>query len=534
MPAALAFSHRWLVGAFFGLLTLLGVGLYRDYGVGWDEQVDRLNGIINAKYVALKLAPELARQQPTFADIPEMRDNQDTDHGVFFQLPLVVLEKVMGADDTRDIYFLRHLIIWLTCVAGTWVVYRLGAWRFGSWRWGLVTAGLLVLSPRLFAESFYNYKDPVFMGFFALGIYTLVRWLHQPTVLRALLHALATGAAIDVRTMGVLLVPLTLGFAALEIWYRPQQERRRFLLSFLPYLPLTAVVVVLGWPYLWENPLGHFLEAFQSFSRYRSDMLTQYLGHEISVRELPWHYAPVWLLVTTPVAYSALFLIGLGVVLWAMHRPQQWLASMAGRLDLLFVAWCLGPLLAVIVLHSVLYDGWRHLYFIYPAFLLLAVGGLRALWCSWQQASRPVGRAVGWVGAAFLSFGVLHTAARMVLDHPYQNVYFSVPPAAVTGKLFERDYWALSGREGLEWILAHDAGTAIPVATDPRTRLLLHNAQLLLPATERARVQMVPPEQARYFLTTYRWHPAPYLAYGTPIYERQVNGLTILSVFRLH
>lgn len=533
MVAIAAFSHRWLVGAFFGLLVLLGVGLYRDYGVGWDEQVDRLNGIINAKYVALKLAPELARRQPTFADIPDMRDNQDTDHGVFYQLPLVLLEKVVGAEDSRDVYFLRHLVIWLTCVAGTWVVYRLGAWRFGSWRWGLVTAGLLVLSPRLFAESFFNYKDPVFMGFFALGIYTLARWLRRPTWPRAVLHALATGAAIDVRTMGVLLVPLTLGFAALELWYRPV-ERRRFLLSFLPYLPLTAAVVVLGWPYLWEQPIGHFLEAFQSFSQYRSDMLTQYLGREISVRELPWHYAPVWLLVTTPLAYTALFLVGLGTIAYAIGRqPRQWLASTTGRLDLLFLAWCLGPFLAVIVLHSVLYDGWRHLYFVYPAFLLLAVRGLRALWYRWQAASRPAAQVVGWVGAGLVAVSLLHTAARMALDHPYQNLYFSVPPAAVTGQLFERDYWALSGREGLEWILAHDAGAQVAVSTDPRTVLLLHNAQLLLPPTERARVHMVPPPQARYFLTTYRWHPAPYLAYGQPIYQRQVNGLTILSVYRL-
>jgi 4-amino-4-deoxy-L-arabinose transferase-like glycosyltransferase len=531
MPVA-AFSHRWLVGTFFGLLTLLGLGLYRDYGIGWDEQVDRLNGIINAKYVALQLAPELARRQPTFAEIPDMRDNQDTDHGVFYQLPLVVLEKVVGAEDTRDIYFLRHLVIWLTCVAGTWVVYRLGAWRFGSWRWGLVTASLLVLSPRLFAESFYNYKDPVFMGFFALGMYTLVRWLRHPSWQRALLHALATGAAIDIRTMGVLLVPLTIGFAALELWYRPQ-ERRHFLLSFLPYLVLTAAVVVAGWPYLWENPVGHFLEAFQSFSRYRTDMLTQYLGREISVRELPWHYAPVWVFVTTPVAYSVLFLVGLGAIGYAVRRPMQWLAAAPNRLDLLLLAWCLGPVLAIIALHSVLYDGWRHLYFIYPAFLLLAVRGLRALWQRWQQAPRPLGRALGWAGAGLLGLSLLHTAGRMVLDHPYQNVYFSVPPVAVTGPLFERDYWALSGREGLEWILAHDAAAQVAVSTDPRTRLLLHNAELLLPPTERARVQMVSPEHAQYFLTTYRWHPRPYLAYGQPVYQRQVNGLTILSVFRI-
>ncbi|TGE05618.1 ArnT family glycosyltransferase [Hymenobacter fodinae] len=523
--------RRWMVGGFFGLLVLLGLGLYRNYGVGWDEQIDRLNGIINAKYVAMQLAPELAKRQPTFAAIPNLYGSQDTDHGVFYQLPLVVLEKVARVEDSRDVYFLRHLVVWLTCVAGTWVVYRLGAWRFGSWRWGLLTAVLLVLSPRMFAESFYNYKDPVFMGFFALGIYTLVRWLRKPTWQRALSHALATGAAIDVRTMGVLLVPLTLGFAVVELWQRPD-VRRPLLLSGLLYLPLTAAVVVLGWPYLWENPVGHFLEVFQSFSRYRTDMLTVYLGQEISVRELPWHYVPVWLFVTTPVLYSVLFVLGLVGVYWAARRPFAWLSTTWGRLDLLLVTWCLGPVVAIIVLNSVIYDGWRHLYFIYPAFLLLAVRALHTLWYAWRSATSSAGLVAGWLGLGLFVASLATVAYRMVQDHPYQNMYFSLP-GATAGRLFERDYWALSGREGVEWILAHDTAPQVAVGTDARSRLVLHNAQLLLPPAERARLRMVPPEQATYFLTTYRWHPGPYPAYGKPLYERQVNGVTILSIFRL-
>ncbi|TGD78578.1 ArnT family glycosyltransferase [Hymenobacter wooponensis] len=530
-PHSSDWLRRWVVGGFFGLLILLGLGLYRAYGVGWDEQIDRLNGIINAKYVAMQLAPELAKRQPTFAEIPDLYGSQDTDHGVFYQLPLVLLEKVARVEDSRDVYFLRHLVIWLTCVAGTWVVYRLGMWRFGSWRWGLLTAGLLVLSPRLFAESFYNYKDPVFMGFFALSIYTLLRWLRQPTWQRVLLHAIATGAAIDVRTMGVLLLPLTLGFAILEVLYRPH-DRRQFLLSLLLYLPLTALVVVLAWPYLWGNPVGHFLEVFQSFSRYPTDMLTVYLGKEISVRQLPWHYAPVWILVTTPAVYSALFLVGLGGVAWAARRPLAWLSTTTGRLDLLLVAWCLGPVLAIIVLNSVIYDGWRHLYFIYPAFLLLAVRAVHTLWYQWRATTSSVGLVTGWLGLGLFVLSLGTVAYRMVQEYPYQNMYFSLP-GPMAGRLFERDYWALSGREGVEWILAHDAAPQVAVGTDPRSKLVLHNAQLLLPPAERARLRMVSPEQATYFLTTYRWHPEGYPKYGRPVYERQVDGVTILSIFRL-
>ncbi|RSK46565.1 hypothetical protein [Hymenobacter perfusus] len=525
---------RWLVGAFFGLLTLLGVALHRDYGVGWDEQLDRLNGIINAKYVALKLAPELARRQATFAQVPDMRDNQDVDHGVFYQLPLVVLEKVARVEDSRDVYFFRHLVIWLTCVAGTYALYRLAARYLGSGPWGLAVAAALVLSPRMFAESFYNYKDLVFLGFFTVGIGTLQRWLRRPTWPLAALHAVAVGAAIDVRTMGVLLVALTIGFAGLEAWARPALWRR-LAGGLLLMIPLLVAVVIAGWPYLWEQPWQHFTAAFSSFSRYRADMLTLYLGQEIPVQALPWHYVLVWMLVTTPLPYVALFLAGVAVVVAAAaRRPLAWLRTAAGRFDLLVLAWFFGPLLAIIVLKSVVYDGWRHLYFVYPALLLLAGRGAQAAWRGWQRDTTPAARLAGYAAAGLLTFGIGHTALRMVLDHPYQNVYFSFLPGPTAERLFERDYWGLSGREGLEWIMAHDSGATVPVATEPRTVLMLHNAQLLLPPAERARLRMVPPAQASYFLTTYRWHPGPYPdSLGREVYTRRVNGLKLLSVLRV-
>ena len=531
-PAARPAWFGWLVGAFFGLLAVLGMALHRDYGVGWDEQLDRLNGIINAKYVALRLAPELARRQATFAQIPAMSENQDVDHGVIYQLPLVVLEKVVGVEDSRDVYFFRHLVIWLTCVAGTYVLYRVAARYLGSGWWGLAVAAALVLSPRMFAESFYNYKDLVFLGFFTLGVATLLRWLRQPTWGRAAGHALAVGAAIDARTMGVLLVALTVGFAGLEGWQRPR-IRRQLGGGLLLFAPVVAGVVVAGWPYLWEQPWQHFVAAFSSFSRYRSDMLTLYLGQEISVRELPWHYVPVWLLVTTPLPYLALFLAGTAVVAHQLlRRPRAWLATTTGRTDLLLLAWFFGPLLAIIVLHSVVYDGWRHLYFVYPALLLLAGRGAQALWQGWRRTTAPGLRRAGYAAAALLALGVGHTVWRMVLNHPYQNVYFSFLPGPTAERLFERDYWGLSGREGLEWILAHDASPTVAVATEPRTALMLHNAQLLLPPAERARLRMVPLPQARYFLTTYRWHPQPYPdSLGPEVYVRRVNGLKLLSVF---
>ncbi|GAA3937240.1 hypothetical protein [Hymenobacter algoricola] len=538
MPSSLSLQllrlRRPVVGLFFGLLGLVGLLLYGDYGLPWDEQLDRLNGIISLKYAALKLAPALARREPSFADIPDMRDNQDTDHGVIFQLPLLLLERAVGAEDARQVYLLRHLATFFTFLGGVYCFFRLATHRFRRWLLGLLGAALLVLTPRLFAEAFYNYKDLVFLAFFVTSVYTLLRLLRRPTWRAVLWHAAATGAAIDVRTMGVLLLGLTLGFAGLEMAYRPTL-RRRFM-NLLPlYLGSTALVVVLGWPYLWENPVGHFLEAFQSFSRYRSDMTVQYWGRQLSVRQLPWHYAPVWLLITTPPVYCLLFGVGTATVLGAAwRRPRAWLRTRSGRQDLLFAAWFFGPLLAVVVLQSVMYDGWRHLYFIYPAFLLLALRGVQVAWRGWRTAG-PGGwrQRLGGGLLLLLAVGTAHTAGRMVREHPYQNLYFSGLSGQQAERLFERDYWGLAGRQGLEWILAHDVRPQVRVGTDARTGLVLHNNSLLLPPAARNRLVLTSADQAQYFLTVYRWHPQPYPAsYGREVHCIRVEGIKILSVFQ--
>jgi hypothetical protein len=534
-PLVVRRLRRWSVGLLLGLLAGLGVALHRDYGMGWDEPADRLNAFVSAKYVALQLAPQVAARQPRLADIPNLRQHRDADHGVLFMLPWVVAEALWPGPDPAEWAYRRHLFGFWLFGAGVWAVYRLGQARLGSWRWGLVGAGLLVLSPRLFAEAFYNYKDVVFLSLFALAMLTLVRLLRRPTAGRALWHALATAAALDVRSMGVLLPLLTLGFGALEMGFRP--VRRQGLAGALGlYLLAAAALAVLGWPYLWANPVHYLGAALRSFGHYAKPMDVLYWGQFVSIQALPWHYAPVWLLITTPLPYVGLWVVGL----WGMARqlgrlgPWRWLQRTAARRDLLLLAWLLGPLAGVGLLHSVLYDGWRHLYFIYPALVLVAGQGLRRLVRAWQQGPRPGAWAAG---AALLlaGLGTAQVAGRMVAEHPFQYAYFSFLPGTVIEQNFERDYWGLSVKQGLEWVLAHDARPAVPVSMDERTELTLRINAKMLPPAARARLRLVPPDSAAggYFLSIYRWYPGAYPAsVGRPVHTIRVGGAALLGVWR--
>ena len=526
-------KRRIATGLFFGILLLLGPLLARDYGMGWDERADRMVGYMSLRYVTQLFAPQVLAAGH-FTGIHELATHGDADHGPVFQMLLAGLEIAFFRHDPHGAGWMRHLLTFGVFVAGVWAVYRLGRARFASWHWGLVGAALLVLSPRIFAEAFYNYKDIVFLSLFALAILTLTRMLHRPTARGALLHALVCALATDVRTMGILLPGLTVAFAALEMWARP--ARRTALTRALGwYLGVLAPLVVLFWPFLWEAPMTRFWACFGSFRRYRQTMKVFYLGELMSCQRLPWHYLSVWLLVTTPVAYTVLAVGGTWAVLRGLlTRPTAWLRHTTNRQDLLFGAWLLGPLAIIVAIQSVVYDGWRHVYFIYPAFVLLAVRGLRAGGQAWQAAApASLARRTGWLAGGLLTLGVAHTVFRQVHDHPYQYGYFSFLPGPVAERLFERDYWGVSGRDGLAWVLTHDHGTTVTISDTLPQKITLHNNSLLLPAAERARLRFVPHAQARYFLGIYRWHPGLYEPqFGTPVHNIRVDGMTILTVFR--
>ena len=110
----------------------------------------------------------------------------------------------------------------------------------------------------------------------------------------------------------------------------------------------------------------------------------------------------------------------------------------------------------------------------------------------WQAAPpASVARRLGWVAAVALVLGVAHTAIRQVADHPYQYAYFSCVPGPAAARLFERDYWDVSSRDGLAWILAHDHRAIITVSDTFPQVFPIRNNVLPLPAADQARLRFV-------------------------------------------
>jgi hypothetical protein len=361
---------------------------------------------------------------------------------------------------------------------------------------------------------------------------------------RTIVHGLLTAVAVDVRVQGLLLLVVSLLMLGLEAAYRsrPELTWSRVGRVGAVYLGAALCFIVLGWPYLWALSWSELVAATGRISQYPWPGQVVYFGQRLPAGNLPWHYIPVWIIISTPLLYTLAATTGL--IAWAREVVKKQdcasLHSFTGRLDWLFVAWLLVPVLLVIGLRSVVYDGWRHLYFIYPALLLLAVRGVQVLSEAAQRGRQW--RRLAIAGTLAGSLGLAHVAWRMARDHPHQQVYFSILPPSFAQTNFDLDYWGLSYRQGLEWVLAHDPAPVIrvsvvvpqPPVDVPYGEHLLYVNSLILPPSDRARLHFTNDNaDADYTLTTYRYQTQPFTDnVGREVHAIQVNGLRILSVFR--
>jgi hypothetical protein len=155
------------------------------------------------------------------------------------------------------------------------------------------------------------------------------------------------------------------------------------------------------------------------------------------------------MLITIPPAYTFGFALG-AVALVAGRLRRGVLAPLvaAERQDAFFLLAIVVPLVAVILGRSTVYDGWRHVYFVYAPFVCLAVSGYAALAAGVRD--RPIVRLAvfGLLGVACVA-----TALTTVRLHPYEMVYFNAAAGPDAGRRFDGDYWGLSYRRGLEEVL---------------------------------------------------------------------------------
>ena len=503
--------------AFFVAFLRIGLLVHKDYGMSWDEIPTRHFGIM---YVD--------RLVPNVAALDSIRNEGGPAYerfGPFFEIVLVHAERLLQPMDIRTLFFRRHFATFLMFFAGVVFFHRFLRRRFGQGT-SLLACVCLVASPQLFSHAFYNVKDISFLMMFVASMLTLDSLLSRPGWRTMVVHTLTTVILLGTRVIGLFAMLLT-GAAALA--RRPTQ---RMVWLLFGYGVMTAALLPLAWPVLQIDFVGVVGDAVRGTTSNPYLGSNLFRGRSISAAHLPWDYVPTWIVITTPVVVTALFLVGSAAALVMVARqPREYFFEEKQR-DLLVLGWFFMPVVGCMVLRPTLYDGWRHLFFVYPAMVYLAAIGMETIV---RYAETHAGASRRRATHAVLTVGLLLCLAPvvsfMVKNHPLEHLYFNrFAGSDMQGikQRFELDYWGLSYRKTLEYIVSTDSSPRIrvfPLTYPGRLNVIM------LPPRERSRIDLVfSPDDADYVMTTFRSHPQDYPG-AKEVFSVKVGNASVATVY---
>jgi hypothetical protein len=447
-------DRLWKILSALLLLALLGLvlGTFLDYGITYDEGVQNRYGRRLVRWYATLGDNESATTQ-----------NNLYLYGGFFELVVQGAEGLTGL----GVYDNRHLVNGLFGLVGFVAVWGLGS-HVGSGAAGFLSILFLALTPGYYGHLFANPKDLPFASLYALGAWLVLRASERVPELgwrEVLSTGLAIGLAAGTRVAGLALLPFAAALWLGSLWLGTREAGSpgpwpgwaalgRLGLAWLGTVVLSWGVMLAFWPWALLDPIRNPLQALAKFSRFwNPDLLWE--GQLIAAADVPRSYIVKALAYGLPELYFLAFLLGAVSLLAVLGRVRR---EAVARKKLLQGLWLAAlpaaPIAWVVVNHTPLYNGYRHLLFVIPFLAVLAslgvVGFLRS------RAPRPA-RAVA--GAAVASLSML-AAVDSVQLHPYQYVYFNRLlagglPGAV--ERFDTDYWGASYKEAIEWLTEHYA-----------------------------------------------------------------------------
>ncbi|MCP4049359.1 MAG: hypothetical protein GY730_01445, partial [bacterium] len=354
-------ADKLIVPVFFIIFFSIGTFIFNDYGISWDEPFQRNLGKMTYDYI--------------FHNDETLLSHRERFHGQILEAGLYLLEKISFTSSTRQVYLTRHFANFCIFFSGCLFFYLLCKKQFKSRRTALMGVLFLILSPRIFAHAFYNSKDIPFMSIFIISMYTLCLYMENKSFKTAAIHALICALLTATRVLG-LLVPFFTGLLiCLEIAFKKKSSENYFfkktLFTLCSFTGIYVISTIIFWPVLWKSPFFQFFSALKHMSNYPWTGTMLYMGSFIKSTELPWHYIPVWITLTTPPLYLLFFITGSA----SFFIPGKYKNNSNILNDLATALWIITPVLTIIVLNSVIYDAWRHLFFIYPAIILLTLKG---------------------------------------------------------------------------------------------------------------------------------------------------------------
>lgn len=364
-------------------------------------------------------------------------------YGVAIQIPLTIIEQIFSYQlDVSIIYFIRHMYTFiLFFISLIFFYFLLKKYIVKDKKYALLGVVFLILSPRIYGDNFYNIKDAVFMSLCIINVYFCLNYLNDNSKKSLILICISSAIAINCRVVGGIILFLALIFKLMN-----SKVNRKSVISMILIILLTYFCYILVTPASWNNPIFFPFEVIHFFFNY-SDPVNYtvqkclYFGEIIDSTKLPWHYLPVWIVITTPILYILLSIIGIFKNI-SINIKEKF--NNINKNYLFCNTILILMLLFVMIFRPVLYGGWRHMYFLYPLIIINAVVGFKYL----MNYSKKIKITI--VIAVILN--CIYLTGWMIKYHPYQYEYFGFVFRNYSIKNFDFNYWTVSNNDAFDYI----------------------------------------------------------------------------------
>lgn len=438
---------------------LIGLSIHKDYGINWDEQASRNYGFISGDYVLEKILPENMydkifneitnnkfKEKIAEKKAPKLTDKNFTEraYGVTFELPAALLETILNINEKNDVYKFRHLLVFLVFFVSIIFFYKLCFLITKKTLISLLFTSLLVLHPRIFANSFYNSKDLVFLSYSIISIFYGFKILNKDTFKNFFLFSFSTALAFGLKIIGIFIL---YSFSMIYLFKKNFTFKKK-ILNIIVFSSLTLIFTYILWPYLWESPIFNFISAIELFTNYTWFSEIPFGGKIITSDNLPWNYIPIFFIISTPFYILVIILFGLAIyifqiVIFIKKREFRLILENFFILQIFLI-----PLFFSIINKSTLYDGWRHFFFMYPILLIVVINSF--------NSSKFLGEKLyEKILIIFIVLGSLTQTIWNYKNHPFQNNYFNKLFYDKPNSLFESDYWGISNKYLIDEMLKY-------------------------------------------------------------------------------
>lgn len=312
-----------------------------------------------------------------------------------------------------------------------------------------------------------------------------IQFFESKTVRAALLFAFFGALAANMRISGLAFLGLCGVFYIITVSIKREWSVKTFLIGALALAGFCAFYAALT-PGLWNEPAKFLAYVFARSSNFNAwPGYVFYTG--LAQRPVPWHYIPVMIAITTPILIVILMLTGnIAALVSPFRKMTTPLFSSERKYYLMILVYVWVFLGFAMITRPILYDSWRHFYFLYGLLLLLAVYGLQTL------VSFLKGK---WKWLAFGAVGaqILAMLAIVMLSHPFQFVYFNALAGSDPGSNYDLDYWNVSQAKTLMQLIdTVDSEAQISVtAADWYTGDGLEKAYNILPESYQERMRII-------------------------------------------